>query len=112
MELMAKQKELKKQYALPKMFWIILTIVIIVIVSTFGWFLFWRTGWPDYIQALSKCNDRPPIVASSFIASTYTKPGDKSYKIPAGPSNTYFCTENEAITAGYKHALDYSRTQR
>lgn len=84
----------------------ILAVTIVFIVCSTGWFLFWRTGWPDYLHALNKCDGEPPVVANSFITDTYVKPGDKSYRIPARAGaieNVYFCNENEAIAAGYHH---------
>ena len=104
---MAKQKSVKRQYALPKSFWYILAVIVVLAIGSLGWLLFWRTGRPDYIGALNKCNGRPPVVANSFITSTYTRPSDASYKIPvkAGAiDHVYFCSEKEAISAGYKHA--------
>lgn len=102
---MTKQQS-KNNFALPKAFWLITIFVIITIVTAVSLFLYWRSGWPNYKAALEKCNNRPPIQATTFISTTYKLPSDKSYNIPGGPSDVYFCTESEAIKNGFHHALN------
>jgi hypothetical protein len=108
---MPKLKKSKNNlYALPRWFWVTLVAVVLVIVSSIGYFFYWQTGWPGYLHALDKCGGHPPIRASSPILygnSTYVTPNDKSYAIPgkvhSGAEYHYFCTEDEARMAGFEH---------
>lgn len=106
---MAKQKVSEKEkYALPKWFWVIAIAIAVFIASSVGYYFIDRTGWPDYIQALSKCGGRPPIQADNswiFSSNEYIMPSDEAYRIPKPQQGSwvYFCSEAEAQTAGYKH---------
>lgn len=101
---MAKQKELKKQYPLPKWYWITLVATVLVVIGSIAVFLYWQTGWPGYLHALGECGGRPPVEGSSFMTSTYINPGDDKYRIPGqGGYRMYFCTEDEAQSARFKH---------
>ena len=103
-ETMTKRKDLNKQYPLPKWFWATIVAIAAVILLSVGYFLYWQTGWPSYLSALDRCGHKPPVEASSFIASTYINPGDDSYRIPGEKGyTTYFCTESDAILSRYKH---------
>lgn len=106
MDLMIKKKETQKEYALPKWFWAILIGAGVIVIILVGWLLFYRTGWPGYLYALNECDGKPPIRVSSFIANRYIAPGDESYRIPGGwgLSTGYYCSEAEAIDAGYTRA--------
>jgi hypothetical protein len=72
-----------------------------------GYFFYWQTGWPGYLTALKECDNKPPVQASSFIASKYINPGDEHYRIPGENGyRTYFCTEPDAKSAGYTHRVN------
>ena len=103
---MVKRSINDDQFKLPRGFWVILVVIGVVIVGSLSWFAIWRTEWPDYIQAVNKCGGKPPIEASAFITRTYSKPEDMSYKVPAGGMTIFYCTEQEAISAGFKRAIN------
>jgi len=102
---MVSSKKIPKKYALPKWFWLSWIAVALVIIGSIGAFSFWRSGWPGYYSALSACGGKPPVEARTFITKTYLTPADDKYKIPGNQLGyaEYFCTEAEALEAGYDH---------
>lgn len=102
---MVKKQKLPKEYQLPKAFWVVLGAIVAIVVVGISWFLVWRTGWPAYIEAVSQCNGNAPIEATSFMSRTYSLPLDKEYKIPAGNTEVYFCSEQEAKDARYHRSV-------
>lgn len=98
---MAVQKAKGDQYKLPKSFWLILVGLALVVIILLGWLLIWRSGWPNYVQGLNQCGGKPPVIASTFITSTYVTPADDRYRIPGAASDIYFCSEADAKAAGF-----------
>lgn len=100
---MAKQEDLKKIYALPKEYWIISIVILVIVLVLIGGFFYWRTGWPGYIDALKRCDGRPPVQVNTW-SDLYILPGDERYRIPGQSGyRTYFCTESEVKALYYKH---------
>jgi len=97
-------KKIPKKYALPKWFWIACIGIVVFILGSLGSVVFWHTGWPSYYQALQKCDGKPPVLAGGLLSSQYLAPRDEDYRIPGRPEfKEYFCSEAEAIEAGYHH---------
>lgn len=106
---MTKNKHTNKKidYSLPRWFWWTLASVVTIIVVSIIYLLVVRTGWPSYIQAVQTCDGKAPVWASSFINNSYIAPGDDHYTVPGpqGLSIRYYCTEQEAIDAGFTKKL-------
>lgn len=108
---MPKKTTNQRSYNLPKWFWYVVTICIVAVIAIVGWLLLMRTGWPQYIQAVDRCDGRAPIQAKGlqfYGEELYITPGDTAYRVPKADYTNYFCNEDEAKSAGYKH---YSESQ-
>lgn len=75
--------------------------VIILVIAAF--FYVCGNGQIPLAIETAKCGHQP-VVATSFLTSTYVMPGDEGYG-PAGLFSRYYCAEAEAQAAGYKPAM-------
>lgn len=74
-------------------------MIIILIISMLAGF---GSGGIQYGIAMITCG-RQPVAATNFAAAyTYDLPGDPLYSV--SPFDTYYCTEQAAISAGYQHS--------
>jgi hypothetical protein len=77
-------------------------IALVAIVVSLGLMTGLSSGTIQYAAATIACG-RQPVVATSFAAAySYNLPGDPLYS--PGPFSQYYCTEQEAIKAGFRHS--------
>lgn len=76
----------------------IIVVGVMIVLLVFGWL----GGVNAYLTSYINCG-KPPVSASDFAASfSYELPGDEGYG--PGPFQQYFCTENQAQSAGYRRS--------
>ena len=76
--------------------------VVVIGIIIVAFILGWIGGVNGYVITYIGCGS-PPVSASDFAASfSYELPGDEGYG--PGPFQQYFCTENQAQSAGYRRS--------
>lgn len=91
---------------LPKPLLFIILVIVFGVV-TFGAVLYRNYAedvkLSEYNQKVRECGRKDLVVARGNIHwGGYSTPGSSSYKVPASSAIQYFCTEQEAIDAGFE----------
>ena len=95
----------------PRKRTVILSIVIGAALYIVACFIPYIQGYPLYPVYTIKCG-RLPITASTFAGSNvYSLPGDFYYG-PKLATDNMFCSEQEALAAGFHRMEPYKNTSR
>lgn len=84
--------------------WVVATAIIatIVLVLPFILYDFYVNG-SEYRKMVKQCGTKELVIGEVFPKDPqpkYTRPADPNYSVP-WPNAEYFCTEQDAIDAGY-----------